>query len=64
MARVQLTKSAYIDPPGPGRLRAGQWVATEAASMQSGDVLWLNGDISKLPTAGVSTISGADSVHG
>jgi hypothetical protein len=60
--RVQLTKATYIDPPGPGRLRGGQWVATDPTVMQPGDVLWLNGDVSKLPTAGVSTITGADSV--
>jgi hypothetical protein len=64
MARVQLTKSVYLDPPGPGRLRAGQWVATDQASLQPGDVYWPNGDVSKLPTAPVTTISGADSVHG
>jgi hypothetical protein len=64
MARVQLTRACYLDPPGPGRLRAGQWVATDAASLQPGDVFWPNGDVNKLPIAGVSTISGADSVHG
>jgi hypothetical protein len=64
MARVLLTKSTYIDPPGPGRLRAGQWVTTTAAELQPNDVYWPNGDINKLPIAGVTTISGADSVGG
>jgi hypothetical protein len=64
MARVQLTRACYVDPPGPGRLRAGQWVTTDPASIQPGDVYWPNGDVSKLPTAGVSTISGADSIPG
>ena len=64
MARVLLTKAVYLDPPGPGKLLAGTWVATDAASYQKGDVFWPNGDITKLPTAGVSTISGADSIHG
>jgi hypothetical protein len=64
MARVQLTKAVYLDPPGPGRLRAGQWVATDPAALQPGDVYWPNGDVSKLPTAGVITISGADSIPG
>jgi hypothetical protein len=64
MGRYLLTRAVYIDPPGPGRLRAGQWVATDAASKQPGDVLWLGGDASKLPIAGVSTITGSDSVDG
>jgi hypothetical protein len=62
MARVQLTKSAYLDPPGPGKLRAGQWVTNDPNSIQPGDVYWPNGDLSKLPTASVSTVTGADSV--
>jgi hypothetical protein len=62
--RVQLTKAAYIDPPGPGRLRAGQWVVTDPTIAQPGDVVWLNGDVTKLPAAGVTTITGADSVSG
>jgi hypothetical protein len=64
MARVLLTKSVYLDPPGPGKLPAGTWVATDQASLQPGDVYWPNGDVNKLPIAGVSTISGADSVQG
>jgi hypothetical protein len=64
MPRVQLTKAVFIDAPGPGRLRAGQWVTNDQAAMQTGDVYWPNGDLSKLPTGPVSTISGADSVHG
>ena len=63
--RVLLTKACYVDfPGGPGRLRAGQWVSTTAAELQPNDVFWLNGDITKLPTAGVITISGVDSVSG
>jgi hypothetical protein len=64
MARVQLTKAVYIDPPGPGRLRAGQWVSTDQASLQPNDIYWPNGDLTKLPTGGASTISGSDSVSG
>lgn len=64
MARVQLTKACYVDSPGPGRLRAGQWIATTAAELQPNDVFWPNGDITKLPTAGVITISGVDSIGG
>jgi hypothetical protein len=64
MARVQLTRAVYIDPPGPGRLRAGQWITNDPAAMQPGDVYWPNADLTKLPIAGVSTITGADSVGG
>ena len=64
MARYQLTKAVYIDPPGPGRLRAGQWIATDQASVQPGDVFWPNADLSKLQIGSVSTITGVDSVGG
>jgi hypothetical protein len=62
--RVQLTKAVYCDPPGPGRLRAGQWVCIDPAALQAGDVFWPNADLTKLPISGVSTISGVDSAHG
>lgn len=64
MARVQLTRACYIDAPGPGRLRAGQWVTNDPTAIQPGDVYWPNADLSKLPTAGVITVSGADSIGG
>jgi hypothetical protein len=62
MARVQLTKSVYIDPPGPGKVAAGQWVTNDPAQLQPGDVYFPNGDLSKLPTVPVSTITGAESI--
>jgi hypothetical protein len=46
--RVLLTKSVYIDPPGPGRLKAGTWVTDNPVGLQPGDVLWLGGDPSKV----------------
>jgi hypothetical protein len=61
--RVQLTKSAYVDPPGPGRLRAGQWVTNDPTAIQPGDIYWPGADLNKLPFGSVSTVSGADSVH-
>ena len=64
MPRYQLTKAVYIDPPGPGRLRAGQWVTTTPAEMQPGDVFWPNADLAKLPTSSASTITGAESISG
>ena len=64
MPRYQLTKAVYIDPPGPGRLRAGQWVATDPASIQQGDIFWPNADLAKLPIGSVSTITGAESISG
>ena len=63
MARYLLTRAIYVDPPGPGRLKAGTWIATTPAEMQLGDVFWPNAP-SNLPTGSVSTITGADSVGG
>ena len=64
MSRVQLTRACYIDYPGPGRLRAGQWVSNDPASLQPGDVFSTGLDLTKLPTDHVSTVSGADSIGG
>jgi hypothetical protein len=64
MSRFQLTKAVYVDPPGPGRLRAGQWIATTPAELQPGDVYWPNAANANLPVGPVSTITGADSVGG
>ena len=63
MARYLLTRAIYVDPPGPGRLRAGQWVSTTPAEMQSGDVFWPNAP-SNLPTAATSPPTGVDSTGG
>ena len=65
MARYLLTRAIYVDPPGPGRLRAGTWIATTPEEMVKGDVFWPTAPPqSKLPTGPVLTITGAESVDG
>ena len=63
MARYRLTQSIYSDAPGVGKVRAGKVICTTQAEMQPGDILWVNAP-PNLPTAGVSTITGVDSVDG
>jgi hypothetical protein len=62
--RVQVKSACYFDPPGPGRLRAGQWVCDNAAELLPGDIFWPGGNLSKLPTNTPGAPTGADSVSG
>jgi hypothetical protein len=40
MARFRSLVSFYVDPPGPGRIRAGRTVSDNQAGAQAGDVVW------------------------
>jgi hypothetical protein len=63
MPRYQLAHAYYADPPGPGRLKAGTWIATDPASVQPNDVYWPGVDPSKLPLVPTSaTRTGVESI--
>jgi hypothetical protein len=64
MARYLLTKAIYSDAVGVGKVRAGRWICDNAAEAHPGDVVWVGVKSQQLPTGGVSTVTGVDSVDG